>query len=62
MGCDKCNNGRVFIDRLFSEKSHVELFCIMCGKRWMLNKSTSKIARCLLSAEKAHLNASSVTG
>jgi predicted nucleic-acid-binding Zn-ribbon protein len=40
--CSKCK-GRVFVDRVFSQKSHIELFCIMCGKRWMMNKNTSRL-------------------
>jgi hypothetical protein len=31
MTCKKCG-GRVFVDRVFSQKLHVELFCIMCEK------------------------------
>ena len=64
MKCNKCNNGRVFVDRLFSDSDsdHVELFCVMCGKRWMLDKANSQIAAWLLKIEKAHLNAASVSG
>jgi predicted nucleic-acid-binding Zn-ribbon protein len=40
--CNKCG-GRVFVDRVFSQKLHMELFCIMCGKRWMMNKNTNKL-------------------
>lgn len=46
MSCNKCQ-GRVFVDRVFSQKLHVELFCIMCGKRWMVNKDTSALGRWL---------------
>ena len=46
MTCKKCN-GRVFVDRVFSQKLHMELFCIMCGKRWMVNKETSAFGRWL---------------
>lgn len=46
MFCKKCN-GRVFIDRVFSQKLHMELFCIMCGKRWMINKETNVLAKWL---------------
>lgn len=31
--------GRVFIDQVFSEHNHVELFCVQCGKRWMIDKT-----------------------
>lgn len=37
MICKKCR-GRVFLDMVFSEHGHVELFCIRCGKRWMIDK------------------------
>lgn len=46
MRCNKCQ-GRVFVDRVFSQKLHVELFCIMCGKRWMVNKDTSALGKWL---------------
>lgn len=46
MKCNKCQ-GRVFLDRVFSQKLHVELFCILCGKRWMVNKDTSALGRWL---------------
>jgi DNA-directed RNA polymerase subunit RPC12/RpoP len=46
MRCQKCQ-GRVFVDRVFSQKLHMELFCIMCGKRWMVNKDTNAFGRWL---------------
>lgn len=46
MKCNKCQ-GRVFLDRVFSQKLHVELFCILCGKRWMVNKDTNALGRWL---------------
>jgi hypothetical protein len=46
MKCKRCN-GRVFIDRVFSQKLHMELFCVMCGKRWMINKETNALAKWL---------------
>lgn len=36
---DKRQGGRVFVDQVFSEHNHVELFCIQCGKRWMIDKT-----------------------
>jgi hypothetical protein len=54
MKCGKCS-GRVFVDRVFSQKLHVELFCIMCGKRWMINKDTSTLGRWLEQLEKNKL-------
>lgn len=37
MFCKKCK-GRVFLDQVFSENNHQELFCVRCGKRWMISK------------------------
>ena len=54
MFCGRCS-GRVFVDRVFSQKLHVELFCIMCGKRWMINKDTSALGRWLEQVEKNKL-------
>lgn len=51
MKCGKCK-GRVFVDRVFSQKLHVELFCMMCGKRWMINKDTSALGKWLEQSEK----------
>jgi hypothetical protein len=51
MTCERCN-GRVFVDRVFSQKLHVELFCLMCGKRWMINKDTNALGRWLENREK----------
>lgn len=42
MMCKKCG-GRVFVDRVFSQKLHIELFCLLCGKRWMLNKDRNPL-------------------
>ena len=46
MWCKKCG-GRVFVDRVFSQKLHAELFCILCGRRWMVNKETNALGRWL---------------
>lgn len=51
MNCKKCG-GRIFVDRLLSEKMHVELACLLCGKRWMLNKEKNGLARWLYRLEK----------
>lgn len=56
MNCMKCG-GRVFVDRVYSEKKHVELFCIICGNRWMLDKTKSKVAAWLWKLETAHAHA-----
>lgn len=60
MKCKKCG-GRVFVDRVFSQKLHVELFCIMCGKRWMINKDTSPLGRWLEKNEIEHLKDYSIS-
>ena len=53
MKCDRCS-GRVFIDRVFSQKLHMELFCILCGRRWMINKETNKFGKWLDLQENGH--------
>lgn len=52
MSCKKCN-GRVFVDRVFSQNIRIELFCIMCGKRWMIKKDSSDFAKWLARKEEA---------
>lgn len=59
--CDKCS-GRVFVDRTYSEGTHIELVCINCGKGWALNKEKSRLARWLVRQEKAKSDAISVSG
>jgi hypothetical protein len=39
MWCIKCK-GRIFVDRVFSQKLIMELYCIMCGKRWMIKRDS----------------------
>ena len=58
MYCKKCE-GRVFIDRVFSSDLRIELFCVMCGKRWMVKNSRSGFAEWLNRGEKllAKINA-----
>jgi hypothetical protein len=51
MNCKKCR-GRVFVDRLLSEKSHVELSCLLCGKRWMIPKDKNPLARFVAARER----------
>ena len=53
MTCKKCS-GRVFVDRVFSQKLHMELFCILCGRRWMINKDTSAFGRWLEKKDYEH--------
>jgi hypothetical protein len=52
MKCKKCT-GRVFVDRVYSQALRVELFCIMCGKRWMIKKDTNKFAQWIAKRELA---------
>jgi hypothetical protein len=56
MWCGKCG-GRVFVDRVFSQKLHVEVFCILCGKRNMINKETSAFGKWLYQKETANQKA-----
>lgn len=30
--CKKCN-GKIFVDRIFTQYDHLEIFCINCGYR-----------------------------
>ena len=60
MKCVRCQ-GRVFVDRVFSQKLHVELFCIMCGKRWMINKDTSVLGKWLEQVEKNKLRSLAIS-
>jgi DNA-directed RNA polymerase subunit RPC12/RpoP len=60
MTCQRCN-GRVFIDRVFSQKLHMELFCIMCGKRWMINKETNRFAKWLEARDSLHAKSFSIS-
>ena len=53
MICKNCK-GRIFVDRVFSQKLHIELYCLMCGRRWMINKETSAFGRWLDQKEKEH--------
>lgn len=60
MYCKKCT-GRVMVDRVFSEKTHVELVCMLCGKRWMLDKAKNRLAAWLLKVETERANAVTAT-
>ena len=53
MKCQRCK-GRVFVDRVFSQKLHIELFCILCGKRWMINKELNSFAKWLDQNDREH--------
>lgn len=60
MTCGKCK-GRVFVDRVFSQKLHIELFCVMCGKRWMLNRETNRFAKWLDQRDSEHAKSLSIS-
>lgn len=60
MKCQRCR-GRVFVDRVFSQKLHVELFCILCGRRWMINKDTNAFGRWLEQKDKEHAKSYSIS-
>lgn len=61
LNCIKCG-GRVFVDRVLSEQSHLELACVICGKRWMLGKKKSGFAKWLTLIEQQYANATSSDG
>jgi hypothetical protein len=56
MTCKNCG-GRVFVDRVFSQKLHMEVYCLLCGKRWMINKETSAFGKWLDKRETDHRKA-----
>lgn len=37
--CGKCS-GRMFVDRAYSSKDHLEIFCMTCGKREIFDHIT----------------------
>lgn len=51
MWCKKCQ-GRVFIDRVFSQKLRIELYCLACGKRWFVKKDGNAFGQWLNNQEK----------
>ena len=53
MHCKRCG-GRVFVDRVFSQKLHMELFCILCGRRWMISKYMNKFGQRLDEIDNEH--------
>lgn len=52
--CTKCG-GRVFVDRVFTSVAHLELYCLLCGKREMYPnpESKGKRARWVMEKERA---------
>jgi hypothetical protein len=60
MTCTRCK-GRVFVDRVFSQKLHMELFCILCGKRWMISKESSAFGKWLEQHDRGYRKSSSIS-
>lgn len=52
----------MFIDRVFSEKKHIEVACILCGVRKMADKEKNAFAAWLLKKEVEHANAITMSG
>jgi predicted nucleic-acid-binding Zn-ribbon protein len=46
MNCSKCG-GKVYLDKMFSENSKLELCCVKCGRRVFVEKS-SELGKWLL--------------
>jgi hypothetical protein len=54
--CTKCS-GRMLVDRVFLSYDHLELYCLVCGKREMFNHPDKhgEVARWIMKVEKARL-------
>lgn len=53
--CNKCK-GKMFVDRVYTTNDHLEVFCIICGKRHMINPQTAGAnVKWLVQAEKKFL-------
>ena len=52
--CTKCS-GRMLVDRVFLSYDHLEIYCLMCGKREMYNHPNNHgdVARWIMKVEKA---------
>ena len=57
--CSKCS-GRMLVDRVFTSYDHLEVYCLLCGKREMYNhpENHGEVARWIMKAEKARLRVS----
>jgi predicted nucleic acid-binding Zn-ribbon protein len=55
MKCKRCN-GRLFLDRVFSDNKNYELSCIQCGDRKFIRKD-SELGQWLTKKEAARENA-----
>lgn len=61
MWCKKCG-GKVLADRTFDQNVALELYCIGCGKRWMLSRSSNALGRVLNRLERQHVDAVILNG
>jgi len=51
MQCTKCK-GRMFLDQVFSDNLNLEVYCVLCGIRKFVKKS-SELGQWLLANEKS---------
>lgn len=57
INCTRCN-GRMFIDRQYTEVNNLELYCIICGSRKFFHPpSNSQEGKCLLKREQLRAKA-----
>lgn len=59
MKCRKCN-GRVFLDRIFTENKNFETSCLLCGDRRFIDKG-SEFGQWLTKMESLRLRAGSLS-
>ena len=54
LGCTKCKS-RMFVDRVFLSNSHLELYCLKCGKREIFHniENFNERGQWIMKAEKA---------
>lgn len=55
MKCNKCG-GKVMVDRTFDQNQSLELFCLPCGKRWMVSRTKNAFGRVLDRIERQYVN------
>jgi hypothetical protein len=49
--CSKCS-GRMLVDRVFLSYDHLELYCLVCGKRENHPDRHGEVAQWIMKAEK----------
>jgi|1048.fasta_scaffold32280_2 hypothetical protein len=54
--CSKCS-GRMLVDRVFLSYDHLEVYCLICGKREMYNhpERFGEVPRWIMKVEKARV-------